>query len=621
MKKLLFALMCVLSFVSCSDSSSSSEQSPDTTPVTDRIVGEWVYDRPSEGVWETMKFTSSGIFYYSNVDAAWKISNTKNDGRYYVNGNDVKGTYFLNGTAQELDITIKKISDYALTALFNNIGLSFTYARLIDTKHMKPEETYTPNYSVLVRSEIIGYSSHNPKVASVDATTGKITAVSSGHTYIDVVTQDGTAVVEIISFDEDKMFDDFDYPSMLKKSVPEVVDEIGPNYIYKDNHNGVIYLSDSYVVDTVKYYTGVTDDTHVEYISLCLNSNVTSNKVLTYLKKKYEMFYDKNGLYGFSTDRMVESQMMMVIFDENTWQVSFGLMEPESKWDDFSSLFGKTDVIVYNEMKTLGYNYLFTDNSYSNDGSDYYSINNNSYISMVGFVFNPKKVMCEYWVYLNSDVDYREIYNELNANYTLNTNESSNSKYVFYDKSKRLKIQFMADGAISYTDTTQDPFVAPKAEAWPDFAKGIGMTHQQILAEYGNSPYENTDEDIIYFITNEYISLYEFLFNKTTNLVYVVAALVKDGINPSKIVEILNAQYTPFANGTLEDGSQYAWINSSSIETATIGILYDVNNRIIQYLDLTSNSNASKYMVKGKGVVNKLHPTKSFKKLTIETKR
>ena len=57
MKKLFAFMLCAIAFCACSND--------DDEPVIDYanlLVGQWVYDHPEEGVWETIKFTSSGMF-------------------------------------------------------------------------------------------------------------------------------------------------------------------------------------------------------------------------------------------------------------------------------------------------------------------------------------------------------------------------------------------------------------------------------------------------------------------------------------------------------------------------------------------------------------------------------
>lgn len=458
MKNFLFLICTVFIAVSCSDDSDDN-----TLPVSDKIVGEWVYDHmDDEGVWETMKFTSSGVFYYSNINVGWKFSNDTNDGRYWIeDGNRLTGTYTLNGISANIQMTFKEISDYSFTASFNDgakLG-TFTYSRLIDKVTIKPGQTVTPSYSAFVPAGINGFKSHNTSVAFVDASSGAITAVAAGHTYIDVVTDEGTAVIEVISFDEENMFEDFS--SALTKTIPEIVSIEGDKYLYRDDENGLVYLADDYLCDTVKYITGMYDKTHIEFVELVLNNNVSSTKIKESLNKQYELISSSDNIFAYKTDKEVNGYPVTISYYEKQNWVVYAQLLPTSLWTDFSYLFGLSDSNVNSEMKEYGYSYVLSDYNYSKDGSDYYLITDNEYASMVGFVFNAEKKMCEYWVYLNENVNYKDIYNYLNSRYDLSSSESSRSQYVFYDNGKRMKIVYDASGYVSYTDSQQTPFVSP----------------------------------------------------------------------------------------------------------------------------------------------------------------
>ena len=194
MKKIFAFMLCAIAFCACCD----DEDAPDYANL---LVGQWVYDHPEEGVWETIKFTSSGMFYYSNSnEILYEFENENVNGRYFVDGNKVTGTYKLNEVTQmNLDMQITAINDLEFTAKFNDTGLTFTYARLLDSETIEYNGTIQPNYDNLLRgADIIAYSSHNPNIAKVDAASGRVTGLSSGRTYIDVITSEGTAVVEII---------------------------------------------------------------------------------------------------------------------------------------------------------------------------------------------------------------------------------------------------------------------------------------------------------------------------------------------------------------------------------------------------------------------------------------
>jgi len=125
-------------------------------------------------------------------------------------------------------------------------------------------------------------------------------------------------------------------------------------------------------------------------------------------------------------------------------------------------------------------------------------------------------------------------------------------------------------------------------ELWPDFTQGLGKTHAEVLAQYGENPYLNEDERIVYLLDNEYIKMSYFSFDDAKEKVLAVSLIVRDEVEVSTVVDWMNSQYTVFENGTAEDGSQYAWINAATLQKATAGITYDVANKMITYVDLTA---------------------------------
>ncbi|MCM1439389.1 MAG: hypothetical protein NC131_09365 [Roseburia sp.] len=428
----------------------------------DQLVGQWVYDHSEEGVWETQKFLPSGVFYYWNkVSGGWKFQNTANGGRFWIEDNDrVTCQYSLNGISAQIKMTIKSISDYSYTAEYNDgatLGI-FTYARLLDNLQLKPGESATPEYNILVKPSIQGLKSHNTSIALVDPTSGEITGVKSGHTYVDVMTDQGTAVIEVVVFDAENMFEDYSYA--FGKTIPEIVELLGDDYDYIDDNNGLIYLSDDYLIDEIRFITGAYDKTHVEFVRLGLNNNVTSTSIINHLSTKYLSISNSDGVYNYVTDMSVDENPVAIIYDSNASTLSYTVILPASRWTDFSYLFGQSDNEVNKEMTAWGYPYLFSDYGYSKDGSDYYTINDSKDASFVGFVFNGEKKMCEYWVYLYEDFmkNANDILTWLKSKYTLSTAESTNSQYVLYDKTKRMRIVFDASGYVSYTDTEQTPF-------------------------------------------------------------------------------------------------------------------------------------------------------------------
>ena len=455
-RTILYLVACMLLITSCQEDGEELFRLQ-----LDQLEGEWVYDAPQEGVWEVQKFMPSGVFYYSNKSiGSWKFQNSMNDGRYWIEeGNRVTWQYFLNEVPTQIKFTVFDINSYSYTGEYNDGAIlgKFTYAKLLSRLELKPGETKKPDYASFVKANINGYSTHNSKIVTVDDS-GNITAVSLGHTYIDIVTDNGTAVIEIIVFDRDNMFGDYSFA--FGKTIPEIIEKVGDDYVYREDNNGLTYYLDDYLADELYFITGLYDKIHVEYVYLKLNDNISKSVIISHLNEKYTYLSDADGIYNYVTNQFVNDNPIAIIYDSNQSKLSYVVLKPDDCWVDFSYLFGQTDNIVNKEMVEFGYTYLFSDYSYSKDGSDYYSIKDSKQASMVGFVFNGEKKMCEYWIYLYDDyMDYaNDIIAWLKSKYVLSTTETTNRQYVFYDKLNRMRIVFDASGYVSYTDSEQVPF-------------------------------------------------------------------------------------------------------------------------------------------------------------------
>lgn len=448
MKKLFFLLVCTLCIWSCSD-----DEEDNSLPVLDKIVGEWVYDHvDDQGVWETQKFMSSGVFYYSNtVTGGWKISNDTKDGRYWIeDGNRVTCSCSMDGVSVTFKMKILDITDYSYTAEYNDgatLG-TFTYARLIDKLRIKPGQKVTPDYGQLVHTTILGYKSHKTNVATVDPSSGEITAVASGHTYIDVVTDQGTAVIEVISFDEDNMFEDYSFA--LTKTIPEIIEHEGNDYKYRDDEMALVYVSDHFLVDTVTYMTGINDKTHVEYVQLKLNDNISPTKIKKHLAEKNAVIQVTETTSSYVTDRKVGRLPVALLYDETQSALNFFLLRPSDLWTDYVSLLRLTPVEVKNK---------YGEPYYENSGTMYFE-EENDYIDLVAFSISPvTNTVYAVNAFLKVTADYQSALNYLGNKYYYyeKGSDPTDNYFAFTDKEtlgeSEVGITFHGlDGCITYID-------------------------------------------------------------------------------------------------------------------------------------------------------------------------
>lgn len=241
MKKnlLYFCTLFVLVICSCGDDEEKNPTSPlPLDDISESIIGEWVYEDTQEGAWQSMKFTESGSFYYSENKEEWSNTLKTVGGRYSLNGKNVSG-YRVVGSLY-VDMSIKEIDDYSFVTRYKNSGIDVVFHKVLLRSHLNFAESVTPSYAELINQEVIRYQSHQDSIATVDPQTGEITAVArKGRTYIDVTTSKGTACIKVMVGDVDDG-DEKEISTIPSKKNPiisnDVVDVaktlIGPLWVY-----------------------------------------------------------------------------------------------------------------------------------------------------------------------------------------------------------------------------------------------------------------------------------------------------------------------------------------------------------------------------------------------------
>lgn len=143
-------------------------------------------------------------------------------------------------------------------------------------------------------------------------------------------------------------------------------------------------------------------------------------------------------------------------YDQYTYFLTYNLRskyypQEEDLWIDFTSLFGSEKNTIKSALEDYGYSYIFTDETYSANGSDYYYIENNDYTDMVGFVFNTDNQVSQYWIYYKPS-KVNDVYNYLSKKYNTAENENTEYVYVFYNDNRNLKVVLdLMNGAVVYT--------------------------------------------------------------------------------------------------------------------------------------------------------------------------
>lgn len=173
-------------------------------PLNENILGTWVTDNKGY-IWERDVFGPDNYFY----------SNWSREIIYPTEGESGQGTYSINDATNVISVSaktpygqrigfeyhIQTIDRYDFYAHVYSSGSKtgeFYFQRVLESITIDNNQTNQPDYTSLTdHSRIVEYKSHDEEVATVDAENGKITGISAGITYIDIITNHGSAVVEV----------------------------------------------------------------------------------------------------------------------------------------------------------------------------------------------------------------------------------------------------------------------------------------------------------------------------------------------------------------------------------------------------------------------------------------
>lgn len=440
MKKYLFLFLSAMCLIGCSsDEDDNNIDKLNQEIFTDCLIGhKWVYDNPNTGVWEEMNVLAGGIMYYSNSNS-WGTNFTNKDVKcnyvYNVDNNAFIVTTEKLGTTEGI---ITKWNKYSFT--WKIVNGSFEYGMLLETYTLKTGETLTPQYQSMVGdATIIGYSSHNTAIADVNSRTGEVVAKQTGRTYIDVVTDKGTAVVEIVV--EASINCAYDY--LIGKTREDVKNAFGAD-VYTESDEQIMYVRYTgdfkYIVVKFNTWTGL-----VRSVSLTVADNAlfTDENLIDFLNTQYYVYekgttstqkaYVNNEKYDDATAGIVyytqQKQLVFVALDHDLFT-------------DYSPFLGKTRNEVLSMMSdktpfanTNAYIAYGLNETYLSMVTFYYTIDFNTYYETVQVVFDV----------LQNDVDESKVLEFLNKKYIYMVNVSSDNDKIFLTSDGMIVVDFIVN--------------------------------------------------------------------------------------------------------------------------------------------------------------------------------
>ncbi len=597
MKKFLtlIAFAMTIGMVACSDDDCDHQiTNDDDSEVSVSLVGSWYEESENEEV----RYNETGT-YYDVLSNYVRCAETEGRWEFDSKNSKLTETYTFLGHSNSESFTVKDLSELSFTISSSTNG-AHTYEKIVESYNMNVGETVTiefprlyPNYSV------ISYSSNNERIASVTSD-GVIKAEGEkGYTYIKVKTATNTVWVKVTVGDNNADLW-YDYVGLIGLDYSGVTNALSSLGDSAPGENGYSfgYLQSTHDVIEILMFVLCKEDGTTTDILLKLKEDTPEAEILSYMNSRYYKMQTSDQYIYYSSVEDTESSKAIIVYDKTNKQVVFKetqhfLHYPHVKdlWTDFTGLFGNNKDQVKSAMDGYGYSFLMSDSSYSKDGADYYNITGNSYAQMAAFIFNPDKLVSEFWVYLNSTSNNNDIYTYLCAKYTENSSESSQYESIFYNEDKSIKVAFNREySAVIYTNLTMKQHTGPE-EILGTYYEGLGMTRDQILSQYG-TPYTESGNILYYLGETNNVSFACFSIDSETGICKSSQVFINENVDNSTIVNFLGSQYTVYANGTADDGSQYAWINASTFSEATMGIIYYVKSKTVNYVLLSSSSRA-----------------------------
>lgn len=568
MKKylVLIAAAITLGFTSCSEEDCNHFGEGKSTVSYEDIAGSW-YDPVYN---EEVKYTENGTFHdkYSN-----KYQATVTEGRYELRANKLTYTYSFMGQTQFTDFTISNfITDLTFSLNSKKTAKTILY-KITEVINLDLGGTATlPSY---------GLESPDDRIVSVDGLEVKSMGMK-GTVYLK--NSNDTYVKVIVGDDANDLW--MDYSQLIGKKVSDMKELLGEPTNLSENH--AFYNEVGKTHDLICYVGFFIENGVITSVGLYFNDGVDKNEILRYVASKY--FYN-TSIEMYTSHEPLNSSLFVVKYLDDANCLLFQKKPAIIK--DYTGLFGKDKNGVKSFMETNGSSYLMSSDSYSENGSDYYSISDNNYTEMVGFVFNPDNQMSEYWVYLKSTSALRTVYDELCSNYIEEKTEETDYSYVFYNKDKTIKVTLdLKSSAVVYNNQNMKQHVAKKND-FGTYYEALGLTQEQIIKKYGN-PYSSDATNMTYVIGSGYINFVFLSLDSETKKCKTATITINDNASESTVLDYFNSKYTVFAKGTAEDGSQYAWLNGASLAESTLGIIYFPQDKMIIYQPLGSAANNAK---------------------------
>lgn len=434
------------------------------------LVGTWVYDAPAEKAWERYTYADNGYLsvQWATYDGVYDLDESAQT-IYGVDGQDVTFTINLDIAQMHMKLETESINDFNWTynaydgTHFNG---KYTVQRVLESITLSPQEVKTPAYRSLVGNALIqGYKSHNDAVAKVNDS-GEITALSKGRTYIDVTTNKGIGVIEVI-------VDAGAIPMAFEEFIgvpPTKVRESFGDKPYYEDETMIIYKNFTPDIDMIGFtldsWTG-----NVKGIVITYKSTVNTAQVTTILNATFIPFTSQTTeTFKAYMDSANRSDATVGV----TWDIpKLTLTYVDLATDlftDYSILIGMTRSEVIGKMER--------EPDSSNDQSQSFFFFDKKGIAIVSAYYtdfvNDYDNVHSVVTMFDDTMNETEITNYLKKKYPYYPEHSSDTELVFIPEGHLMKIFYMPkDKMVMYISTTSSSQSDSKAAVAAKLRKSI----------------------------------------------------------------------------------------------------------------------------------------------------
>ena len=574
--------------VACKDEDNKEGTNPnDTTAQTPldikgHIVGEWVVDyaedSPEGYSWEIIKFLESGVMYFSNYSEDKDIRHNYVDGKYTVRDSIIATNCQLGFSevfqTQNSDIIVKSINDYEMNVeLVVHDDLSKHkannhYKKVVGEVIIEHDEV-TPDYQKMCKTgKILGYKSHNGYIANVNEKTGAIKGVWAGSTYIDIITDKGTAVLYVSV----KTMFDYDYESIIglpKDSIPKAFkfERIDPNiedsHIYKDGYYPTIISSEGtwiYIYNSDYCPALQAKSGNWECMEVIFNQTTKNTEAISLVARDDAWF-----TYYQMSDYLTRNYYLYDKEPEEVWDQDGSLVKVENTWKAYlnTPTFDNTTVGV------------------SWDGK-----------KVISFVAVQKRLY-----YQIGQEDYSPDYSKILGNEQALGFVSQNPYVVTADKVSGMLTGHDSGSALIKIPTDQESYsVRVKVNAFitEDYESLLGNTQNNMVNFYGVVPFSADGEDWIFRYNSvlfpkerrnvgNWDNMLVRMTDRWSGIVTSLVLTAKDDVwfTAEEMNQYLSERYYAYPKDTNETIKTY--INNPDYEKASAEILWDMDNKILSF--------------------------------------